>query len=271
VERLFQSYQFSEAGRQIYDFFWSEFADWYLEIAKLQLNDGGDRAYYTGYSLVRTLDICLRMLHPFIPFVTEEIWGQLRQTLEATPLSTVAGQWPDALIVAPWPEPQPLEGWEKESVENFTLLQEAIRSIRNIRAEKDVKPGKRIPATLSAGEKTELFLQQKGVMAALAQLDSANFFITPGVPPKQDNDIVLAIGPVEIHLPLEGLVDVDEERTRLTVALQEAEKQVERLEKLLASSFAERAPAEIVQKEREKLSAYLATAETVKKQLESLS
>lgn len=75
VERLFGNYQYGEAGRQIYDFFWSEFADWYLEIAKLQLNAGGDRAFYTARTLVWILDICLRMLHPFTPFVTEELWG----------------------------------------------------------------------------------------------------------------------------------------------------------------------------------------------------
>jgi valyl-tRNA synthetase len=72
VDRLFTAYQYGEAGRQIYEFFWSEFADWYVEIAKLQLAEGGDRAFYTAQTLVRVLDACLRMLHPFTPFVTEE-------------------------------------------------------------------------------------------------------------------------------------------------------------------------------------------------------
>jgi valyl-tRNA synthetase len=271
VERLFQSYQYGEAGRQIYDFFWSEFADWYLEIAKLQLNQGGDRAYYTASTLIRVLDLTLRLLHPFIPFVTEELWGNLRKALEGTPLAGIAVNWPEALIIAPFPEPQPIEGWEKDTVSDFTLVQESIRAIRNIRAEKGVKPGRLIPAVLSAGEKTGIFLQQKHIIAALAQLEADKFTITSSLPAKKENDIVLAIGMVEIHLPLEGLVDVDEERTRLSGALVDAEKQVERLEKLLASSFAERAPAEIVQKEREKLASYQETMSKLRKQLETLA
>ncbi|HSB67246.1 MAG TPA: class I tRNA ligase family protein, partial [Anaerolineales bacterium] len=270
VERLFQSYQYGEAGRQIYDFFWSEFADWYLEIAKLQLNEGGDRTYYTGYNLVCILDICLRLLHPFIPFVTEEIWGHLRHSLQGTPLSSVDANWPAALIIAPWPEPEAPEGWEKESISNFILIQDAIRSIRNIRAEKDVKPRRLIPAWLSAGDKTEVFRQQKGILAALAQLDPEKLTISSTLPPKQENDIVIAIGEVEIYLPLEGLMDIEKERARLTTLLLETNRQIERLDHLLSSSFAERAPAEIVQKEREKLSSYSATAETVKNQLEKL-
>ena len=90
VDRLFSTYQYGEAGRQIYDFFWSEFADWYLEIAKLQIAEsikgagqGGDRAFYTAYTLVRVLDASLRLLHPFTPFVTEELWGHLKQSAQA--------------------------------------------------------------------------------------------------------------------------------------------------------------------------------------------
>jgi valyl-tRNA synthetase len=270
VERLFQSFQYGEAGRQIYDFFWSEYADWYLEISKLQLKEGGDRAYYTASTLVRVLDLCLRMLHPFIPFVTEELWDRLRSTLSATPLSALAKDWPEALIIAPFPEPRTSEGWEGDCISDFTLIQEAIRAIRNIRAEKGVKPGKLIPALLSAGDKTETFRQQKSIIAALAQLDPKQFSVTTSLPEKKDNDIVLAIGFVEIHLPVEGLVDVDEERTRLSSSLREAENQVDRLEKLLTSSFAEKAPADIVQKERDKLASYQETAEKLRKQLETL-
>jgi valyl-tRNA synthetase len=270
VERLFQSFQYGEAGRQIYDFFWSEFADWYLEISKHQLNEGSDRAYYTASTLVRVLDLCLRMLHPFIPFITEEVWGNLRNTVKSSPLSTIANDWPEALIIAPFPEPRFIEGWEKECLASFSLVQEAVRSIRNIRAEKNVKPGTLIPALLTAGDKTLIFLQQKKIVAALAQLDPDKFVISSTLPPKQENDIVLAIGVVEIHLPFEGLVDVNEERDRLNEALHEAERQVDRLQKLLSSSFTERAPAEIVQKEQEKLSGYQETVAKLRKQLETL-
>ena len=78
VERLFQNYQYGEAGRQIYEFFWNEFADWYVEIAKLQLAQDDRMAFTTARNLVHVLDTCLRLLHPFTPFVTEEIWGRLK-------------------------------------------------------------------------------------------------------------------------------------------------------------------------------------------------
>lgn len=269
VERLFQTYQYGEAGRQIYDFFWSEFADWYLEVAKLQLLERGDRAYYTVSTLVRVLDLCLRLLHPYIPFITEEIWGYLRSTVLDSRHSSIAAGWADGLIIAAWPEPRQEEGWEKECIADFSAMQETIRTIRNIRSEKNVKPGKRIPAILTAGEKTELFRQQKNIISALAQLDPDRFELTTDLPPKQENHVAIAIGSVEIYLPLEGLVDTSEERDRLNKALDEAEGQVNRLEQLLASSFTERAPAEIVQKEKDKLTGYQETVEKLRKQLDA--
>jgi valyl-tRNA synthetase len=210
------------------------------------------------------------MLHPFIPFVTEEIWSNLRKALMGSPLADLASGWGEALIIAQWPEPRQKEGWEDGCVADFNLVQETIRSIRNIRAEKNVKPGKRIPGMLAAGEKTELFRQQKNVITALAQLDSEKFEISTSLPPKQENQVGIAIGAVEIYLPLEGLVDTTEERERITKALSDAESQATRLEKLLASSFAERAPAEIVQKEKEKLASFLETVAKLKNQLEKL-
>ena len=270
VERLFHTYQYGEAGRQIYDFFWSEFADWYLEVAKLQLLEGGDRAYYTASTLVRVLDLCLRLLHPFIPFITEEIWGYLRKTVLDSHLSALATGWTDGLIISPWPEPRQEEGWESECISNFSLMQETIRAIRNIRSEKNVKPEKLIPASLTAGERTEIFRQQKKLIASLAQLDLERFDISGSLPLKQENHVSIAFGSVEVYLPLESLVDTGEERQRLNKALGDAKSQADRLEKLLASSFAERAPADIVQKERDKLVNYQTTVEKLTKQIKIL-
>ena len=115
-------YQYGEAGRQIYEFFWGEFADWYLEIAKSQLAEGGDRAYYTASTLVRVLDACLRLLHPFTPFVTEELWQALKKAASTKGFSPFASEskWEEALIIAKWPEAQKQEGWEEEKVAQFS-------------------------------------------------------------------------------------------------------------------------------------------------------
>ena len=88
-ERLFSTHQYGEAGRQIYEFFWGEYADWYLEIAKSQLAEGGDRAYYTASTLVRVLDACLRLLHPFTPFVTEELWQALKKAASSNRIQPI--------------------------------------------------------------------------------------------------------------------------------------------------------------------------------------
>ncbi len=267
VERLFQNFQYGEAGRQIYEFFWSDFADWYVEIAKGQLAEGGTRAYTTTQTLARVLDISLRLLHPFTPFVTEELWGHLRRALLDSPLADLTKDWPEVLIIAPWPEPRAEEGWEADKIADFALLQEIVRSIRNLRAEKSVAPSKRIAALFAGGRKTSLLNEQAKVLAALAGLDEAQMEITASFKEKLEGVAALVIGPVEVYLPLAGMVDLEEERARLQKDLAETEAQIARLEKLLAGDFARKAPEAVVAKEREKLVAYQATAEKIRAQL----
>jgi valyl-tRNA synthetase len=267
VERLFQAYQYGEAGRQIYEFFWNDFADWYVEVAKLQMAAGGTRSYSTAQTLARVLDISMRLLHPITPFVTEELWGHLRSALLASPLAELAKDWPKALIVAPWPEPRPEAGWETSRVADFSLLQDTIRSIRNLRAEKKVSPARRIPATLAAGAKTSLLQDQAEMIAALAGLDKSLLSITDSLPGKPENSIALVAGSVEIYIPLSGMIDIEQERNRLQKELADTQLQIDRLEKLLGSDFAGKAPQAVVQKERERLAAFKETAGKISSQL----
>jgi valyl-tRNA synthetase len=265
VERLFETFQYGQAGQLIYDFFWGDFADWYLEIAKRQLGDEATRQS-TAATLARVLDMSLRLLHPFTPFVTEELWGHLRRAILQSPLADLASDWPEMLILARWPEPRGPESWEAQTLADFTLTQEIVRAIRNVRAEKAVKPGRRIPASFSGGYRTSVLQQQAASIIALAGLDAESVDIADSVE-KPANSLTLVVGPVEIHLPLAGLVDPDVERARLGRELADAESQIARLEKLLASDFALKAPPALVQKERDKLAAYGETAEKIKAQL----
>jgi valyl-tRNA synthetase len=267
VERLFQNFQYGEAGRQIYEFFWSDFADWYLEIAKGQLQEGGTRAYTTAETLSRVLDISLRLLHPFTPFVTEELWGHLRHALSDSPLAGLTEDWPEVLMIAGWPETREAEGWEEDKISDFELVQEIVRSIRNLRAEKSVAPSKQLTATIAGGVKTSLLREQEKVLVALAGLDDTQIEIDEALDEKPEGAAALVIGPVEIYLPLAGMVDLEQERSRLEKELSEAESQISRLEKLLASDFAKKAPQAVVAKEREKLAAYKETADKIKAQL----
>ncbi|MCJ7676570.1 MAG: valine--tRNA ligase, partial [Anaerolineales bacterium] len=105
VNRLFDAYQYAEAGRQIHEFLWGEFADWYLEASKLQMDEGGGRAWLTGRTLVAVLDACLRMLHPYMPFVTEELWQHLKGAASASAGGFIEPDaWGEALITAAWPQ-----------------------------------------------------------------------------------------------------------------------------------------------------------------------
>ena len=266
VERLFESFQYGEAGRQIYEFLWSDFADWYVEIAKGQLQDEQTRTR-TVETLVRVLDSALRLLHPYTPFLTEELWGHLRTATQNSPLFDLAGDWPNALIVATWPEPREPEGWEETKVEDFQLVQEIIRAIRNLRAEKGVAPSRRIAATLVTETRTGLLQEQSRTLASLAGLSESEIVILPSLREKPADAAALVIGSVEIYLPLAGMVDLAAERARLEKELKETQSHIERLEKLLAGDFASKAPAALVQKEREKLTAYQETAEKIRAQL----
>jgi valyl-tRNA synthetase len=271
VDYLFTTHQYGEAGRQIYDFFWSEYADWYVEIAKLQLTEGGDRAYYTARTLVRVLDTCLRLLHPFTPFVTEELWGHLKQASnDHSPRFAPSRGWEDALIIARWPETRPVEGWEEQKVADFTLVREIVRAIRNLRAERKVTPGKRIPATLVVGERLGWLEAQKKILAALAHLDGDKIVMTSELKEKPQGQAVLVVSGVEIYLPLAELVDAASERARLEKELGEIQSQIERLESLLSGSFAEKAPPAVVEKERQKLATYQETAHKLQAQIVTL-
>jgi valyl-tRNA synthetase len=266
VERLFQTFQYGEAGRQIYEFFWSDFADWYVEIAKEQMKNTESKTQ-TVETLARVLDISLRLLHPFTPFVTEEIWSYLRTALLESSLSNLAFDWADALIIAKWPEPRETKRGEEALLSDFALIQDIVRSVRNLRAEKSVAPSKRIAAIVAAGDKSKPLQSQKQIIASLAGLDGSQLTIQESLASKPNDSVALVIGAVEVYIPLAGMIDIANEKSRLEKELKEAESHIERLEKLLSSDFANKAPAAVIDKEREKLAAFKETAEKIKAQL----
>ena len=265
VERLFQNFQYGQAGQQIYDFIWSDFADWYVEIAKQELAEGGPRAARAADTLVRVFDISLRLLHPFTPFVTEELWVHLRSAILESPLKDIAKDWPEALIVAKWPGPREPEGWEETALQSFEKVQEIIRSIRNARAEKNVKPSLKFQPIFVTDEGFDLLQRESQVIAGLTGTYPSQ--IVRYLDNKPENHLGLVSGSTEIYLPLAGMVNLAEEKTRLEKELKEVESHIERLEKLLSGDFASKAPAPVVQKEREKLEGYRETAEKLKAQL----
>jgi len=261
VDRLFSSHQYAEAGRQMYEFFWGEFADWYLEIAKLQSNEGGDRAWLTAESMVSVLDTCLRLLHPFIPYVTEELWGHLKHACQHHPAGYgPEGGWEEALIVARWPQPIPWSEDDERAIERFALIMDLVRAIRNLRVEKGVEPARRIAAIINSGDLTDLISAQHQTIAVLAGLDPKQLQVHKSLETPPSDSVSLVVGPIEVYLPLTQMFDIDVERLRLTKELEAVKAQIKRLEDLLAGPFSKRAPADVIQKERMKLSLLKETA-----------
>jgi len=267
-ERLFSTHQYGEAGRQIYEFLWGEYADWYLEISKAQLSAGGDRAYYTASTLVRVLDALLRLLHPFTPFVTEELWQALKGAAQAKGFSPFASgsKWEDALIIAHWPEAQAAEGWEDEAVRQFTLVQEVVRAIRNARAEKKVPPAKKISVSIAGGKHTNILMEQRSSLISLANLDAAALTIDERLQAPKDS-MALVVNTVEIFIPFSTLEDSSADPARVQKEIETLQSQINRLEGLLASDFASKAPAPVVEKERIKLVEFKESLQKLKKQL----
>lgn len=271
VDRLFAAHQYGEAGRQIYEFFWSEFADWYVEISKKQMAGGGDMAYYTAHTLVNILDKTLRLLHPFVPYITEELWGYLRDTCNNHAAGFIPKSgWKEALMIAEWPGADTVSKDEETILQDFSLVMDIVRSIRNFRTEKNVKPGSKLEAVIAAGSRKKMIQNQVVVISALAHLDHDRLTVIDSIKEKQAQPGIVVSG-VEIFLTLENIINKDEEKQRLESELKEAEIQIERLRTLLGGSFAERAPAAVVEKEKQKLVTFQQTAEKVKKQLEALN
>jgi valyl-tRNA synthetase len=250
VDRLADSYQYGEAGRQIYEFLWSDFADWYVELAKVQLGHGLESAGTTLNILLQVLDTCLRLLHPYIPFVTEETWQQLKQAFGQDEFGvTLVADWPEALIIADWPASREVY---RQDVTEFERLRQLIRAIRSTRSEYSVEPGRKIAAVVSAGGHRDFIESQRAILTLLSRLDDSQLSIADSVEPPQAA-VTIALGDVTAYLPLAGLLDIEKERDRLQAELADLEMQRTRISSLLASEFASRAPAEVVARERDKL------------------
>ena len=259
VEKLMVGFQVGEAGRRLHDFFWGELCDWYIEMAKVRLK-ADDRSPLPV--LAQVLDASLRLLHPFMPFVTEEVWQHLRPHLSSPEA--------EALIVATWPQMD--ESWyDDEADAQAGLVLDIVRAIRNIRAERGVEPSRFVevyvvaaPASRGAAEAS------RPVIEALARARPLHVVDGAGAAPREEAVAVILQG-AEVVLPLAGLLDIEAERARLRGQAAQAEAEVQRLaEKLANEQFRSRAPQEVVAKEEGKLAAARARLEGLQARLREL-
>lgn len=227
-----EKYEFSQAGEILREFTWTEFADWYLEIAKIQAQDIKLRAS-TEKILLYALENILKFWHPYMPFVTESIWGILSGDIKGKKFLMIES-WPKSKITA--------------APKEFALLQEIISTIRNVRSEYKVEPAKKVDALIVAGAKAKLLKENAAVISTLARLEKLTI-IAKG---EKLNDAASAmVGGIEIHLPLSGMVDMAKEKARLEKDLINLEGFVKNLEaKLSNPGYTDNAPKEVVEKTR---------------------
>jgi valyl-tRNA synthetase len=269
TDRLFQAFQYGEAGRQIYEFFWSQFADWHIEAAKKEMAKGGAAAVRAASTLAEVFDTCLRLLHPFTPFVTEEVWGHLRRALLDSPLRETARDWPEALIVARWPEPSEAGGWGDASKLFSAVVEDPVRTVRNFRVEYNISPTERLSGVvLASGTYYDALREQAGLIADLSGTVDPRILRHLDEKPQGSTAFVTDAGIlIALPVPGQGRDFAAQERVRLTKELADVQAQIDRLEKLLGSDFANKAPAPIVAKERERLAAFKETAEKLRAQI----
>ena len=258
VTALLDKFELGEAGRSIYDFIWGEICDWYIELAKPRLyGREGEAARATAQSvLVEVLTGAMKLLHPYMPFITEEIYQALPHDCES-------------IMISPWPVADPAKV-DKEAEKLMTAIMDAIKSIREMRAQVNANPGKKVPAViLVEDDLLEAMKANGGYIELLANVDPLE--LVPAGSDKPENAMAAVNAATEVYLPLKGLIDVEMETARLNKELAGLEKEMKRVSgKLNNKNFLAKAPQDVVEKEQAKADEFTARMKTIQERLDYL-
>ncbi|MEN9916950.1 MAG: Valine--tRNA ligase, partial [Pseudomonadota bacterium] len=260
MHKHFQDYRFDLMAQTIYEFIWNEYCDWYVELAKpILVNGNSQEQQETLTCLIFVLETCLRLLHPLMPFVTEEVWQAI---------APFAGRTGSSLMVQAYPQfDQTKKDYEAE--QDLSWLKNIVQAIRTLRSEMNITPGKKIPLLLYKGNKkdfenTHHFLND---IMNLAKISEINWLTKK----ENTNHAMGLVGSLELLIPMEGLIDVEAEVQRLRKEILKIEKEIERSKsKLNNIAFIQNAPPEIILQERQRLDAFTASETKLQNQLHSL-
>ncbi|MFC6291184.1 valine--tRNA ligase [Macrococcus epidermidis] len=258
VTRLADKYEFGEVGRVLYNFIWDEFCDWYIEMSKIPMNGEDEEAkQMTRSILAYTLDSIMRMMHPFMPFVTESIWQNL----------PVEG---DSIVTASWPEVRP-ELSNIESKKSMEQLMEIIRAVRNTRNEVNTPMSKQIPMMIKTNHQatTERLETERPFIERFCNPSELTISTEVDMP---EEVMTTAVTGGLVILPLEGLIDMDKEIERLEKELKKWASELDRVNKKLSNEkFVSKAPEKIINEEKEKQALYTEKYESVQARLNQLN
>ncbi|MBB3046883.1 valyl-tRNA synthetase [Litorivivens lipolytica] len=264
VEKALAQYRFDLASQAIYEFVWNEYCDWYLELSKPVLWDDNaslDAKRGTRRTLIKVLEAVLRLAHPFMPFITEEIWQKV------APIAGVEG---DSIMQQPYPEADQSK-LNPEANADVEWLKDVIVAIRTIRGEMNIPPGKQIPVLFNNGSADDLrrIDENRQFLTTLAKLESITVLSSEADKPMSATQL---IGEMELLVPMADLIDKDAELARLEKEIGKLEKEVQRLAgKLGNEGFVAKAPAEVVNKEKEKLAAQEQSLQKMREQKDRIA
>jgi len=258
VTNFLENFELGEAGRLVYEFVWGELCDWYIELAKPRLynkENSAERAT-AQHVLCEVLGSSMKLLHPYMPFITEEIWQCLPHE-------------GDSIMIAPWPKCQE-QLVDLEAEKGMSAVMDVVKAIRNMRAEVNAAPGRKAPAILFVEESLRQVIEANGsYIKLLGTVDELT--IENSGCAKPENAMATVVNGIEVYLPLKGLIDVDKENTRLNKELDGLSKEINRIDgKLSNAGFLAKAPVEVVGKEKAKGEEISQKMLAIKKRLEYL-
>ena len=244
VNRSLGEFELGDAQQRLYEFIWNDYCDWYIEMAKVRMRSGAEPSPLP--TLAHVLERTLRLLHPFMPFITEEIWQTLNASLPPEGEST------DSIMIAPFPVPGGL--WDAEAEEEIGLVMQAIRAVRNTRAQLRIPPAQPLEAVVEANGRQSAIEGEADVIRALSRVEPLRIVAADAGERDPRRGVSLVVNPLVVRLPLEGVVDLKAEGARLQSELDDCVKNLERVEKLVSNpNFRNKAKPEVVETEEARL------------------